>query len=86
MVMRVGKLVANSKMDHGHALLVSNIRYVGSNNTLEIRIAYSKTDQMGTGTNIALPAVNASVCPVKTFQSYNQIRPQFISVMLTVRL
>ena len=75
--MRVGELVANCKMDHGHALLVSNIRYVGSNNTLEIRIAHSKTDQMGTGTIIALPAVNASVCPVKAFQSYNQIIPHF---------
>ena len=34
----VGELVANSKMDHRKALLVSNIRYIGSNNTLECEV------------------------------------------------
>ena len=36
--LRVGELVANSKMDHRQALLVSNIRYIGSNNTLECEV------------------------------------------------
>ena len=75
---RVGELVQNTRSDVGHALQTSNVKILTSINALEIRIPISKTDQLGRGATIVLPATNQVVCPVQAVKAYLQLRPNFL--------
>ena len=75
---RVGELVQNTRTDVGHILQTSNVKILTSVNALEIRIPISKTDQLGRGATIVLPATNQVVCPVQAVKAYLQLRPNFL--------
>lgn len=51
---RIGELVQNTSKEVGHAIQTSNVRYIASNNTIQISLKHSKTDQEGKGSLINL--------------------------------
>ena len=72
--MRIGELVQDSEANVGHALQYDDVKIV--NDSIEIRIKHSKTDQTGKGVIICVTASGKGVCPVKCIIEYEKIRPK----------
>ena len=71
---RVGELVARSKTDDGGGLQWTDLEL--QEGMLAIRLARSKTDQLGRGSRITLHRCpGEKVCPVANLEAYMAIRP-----------
>lgn len=72
---RIGELVQNTSKEVGHAIQTSNVIYIASNNTIQISLKHSKTDQEGKGSLINLLPTNNTICPVSSITSFMSARP-----------
>ena len=72
--LRVGEIVAESNNRATHALSLSDVNLSSQNTVIEMRIPHSKTDQLGKGTLISMPAVNSIICPVRNIRLFLNIR------------
>lgn len=73
-VLRVWEIVVESRNLATHALSLSDVKLSSQNTVLEMRILHSKTDQLGKGTLLLLPAVNSIICPVRNINLFLKIR------------
>lgn len=74
---RVSELVLDStKGSSSHAMDASSIQFFQDNSAVKIYVAHSKTDQLGRGVVLILPAVKGKVCPVKLLKQFSMQRPK----------
>lgn len=73
---RVGELVVDSSVKHNHALAVENVQLKDYGRVLEVFLPHAKTDQAGSGSVIALSAVDSPVCPVLAMKAFLDVRPK----------
>lgn len=67
-------MVQDSELNVGHAIQYDDVKIV--NDSVEIRMKHSKTDQTGKGVIICITAAGKGVCPVKCIGEYEKIRPK----------
>jgi hypothetical protein len=72
---RMGELVQDSKLSIGHAIQTQNVAYLPHNNTVQIFLQHSKTDQQGKGVAVQLTPSHKPICPVSAIRLYAQLRP-----------
>jgi hypothetical protein len=72
---RMGELVQDSRLSIGHAIQTQNVAYLPHNNTVQIILQHSKTDQQGKGVAVQLTPSHKPICPVSAIRLYAQLRP-----------
>ncbi|KAJ8307264.1 hypothetical protein KUTeg_015348 [Tegillarca granosa] len=81
--LRVGELAVTTGNHTDNIIAVTDIKVNQSPSpSNELFLRYSKTDQLGFGTRILIPAVGGHLCPVKVLQSYLALRPQLKGPLL----
>ena len=73
--LRVGELAVSSNSDHSAVLRHSDIEIMSDRKSLQLKIRFSKTDQLGKGCIIEIGKVQGIVCPVELMQEYLSVRP-----------
>jgi hypothetical protein len=72
-LLRVGELALSKGNSPDKVIQVQHISVQDS--AIQLLIKYSKTDQCGLGTTLAIPATRQVSCPVVVMTSYLQTRP-----------
>ena len=72
-LLRVGELALSKGNSPNKIIQVQHISVQDS--AIKLFIKYSKTDQYGLGTTLAIPATSQVSCPVMAMSKYLQIRP-----------
>jgi hypothetical protein len=71
----MGELMQDSKLSIGHAIQTQNVAYLQHNNTVQIILQHSKTDQQGKRLAVQLTPSHKPICPVSAIRLYAQLRP-----------
>jgi len=73
----IGELILTGKPPCQQVLQMSNVNFKEGGTLLDICLNRSKTDQLGLGAVISLPASHSQLCPVRLLKSYVARRPNF---------
>lgn len=79
---RVGELAVSRQSYIHRVISINDITLDRSEKILEIKVKYSKTDQVGRGEFLHLLSQGGSICPVSNVKAYLEIRPKALGPFL----